>query len=165
MYANSVIDQLPDQYLSRGLQLLGQVSNPFYGSISSGPLSGPTVAASQLLLPYPQFTQVNLGNGSAFGASSYNALFLKVERQFSKGFGILGSYTWSKLMDNIPGTPTGFAGGATFQDFSGPQDYYNLKAERSLATFDLTQSVAINGVWEQPFGREHRLAHDNRLAE
>jgi hypothetical protein len=164
LYANSVIDQLPDNYLSLGTQLLTQVANPFYGAISSGPLSGPTVAKSQLLLPYPQFAQVNLGNGSTYGASSYNALFLKIERRFSHGFGILGCYTWSKLMDNIPGTVTGFAGGTTFQDFSGPQDYYNLKAERSLATFDIPQSLAVNGILELPYNVLQRRLSSNLRA-
>ena len=93
-------NQLPDSDLSMGSQLLNQVTNPFYGTITSGPLSSPTVAASQLLLPHPQFTTVTLGNGSTFGLSSYNAFNLKVVKKFSHGFSFLGSYSWSRLYDN-----------------------------------------------------------------
>ena len=52
------LNQLPDQYLSLGSTLLEQVPNPFYGVITSGSLSGPTVQRGQLLRPYPQFTGV-----------------------------------------------------------------------------------------------------------
>ena len=37
------INQLPDQYLSLGNQLLQNVANPFFGLISSGPLSTQTI--------------------------------------------------------------------------------------------------------------------------
>jgi hypothetical protein len=164
LYSNRQIDQLPDKYLPLGSQLNDQVANPFYGQISTGILSGPTVAESQLLLPYPQFQSVTLGNGSTWGASSYNAMYLKVERHFANGFSILGAYTWEKLMDNITATVTGMAGGSSIQDYSQPQDYYNLKAERSLATFNTPQSLAINGVWELPFGRGKRFLNEGGMA-
>jgi hypothetical protein len=161
LFADTLINQLPNQDLALGSQLTSQVSNPFYPRITSGPLSSPTVAMSQLLLPYPQFATVDLANGSTYGASSYNAMYLKVERRFANGFSILGSYTWSKLMDNIPASETGFPGGV-YQDETfnggggGTQDWYNLRAEWSLATYDTPQYLAINGVWELPFGNKKR---------
>ncbi len=156
-------DQLPDQYLSLGSQLNAQVANPFYGKIAVGGLSGPTVAKSQLLLPYPQFTGVTLGNGSLYGASAYNSLQLKVERRFANGFSILGSYTWSKLLDNVAPTGTGFPGG-TFAGGSA-QDWDNLRAEWSLATFDTPNYLAINGILDLPFGKDRRWFHQNRFAD
>ena len=163
LYANRNVDQLPDQYLALGGALNSQVANPFYPQISSGVLSGPTVAQSQLLLPYPQFAGVTIGNDSTWGASSYNALYLKIERRFANGFSVLGAYTWQKLMDNIPASVTGSAGGVSIQDGSGPQDYYNLKAERSLATFNTPQSLNITGILELPFGRGKRFLNQNKV--
>jgi hypothetical protein len=165
LYANTNIDQLPDRYLSLGGALNGQVANPFYPQISSGVLSGPTVAQSQLLLPYPQFAGVTIGNDSTWGASSYNALYLKVERRFANGFSVLGAYTWQKLMDNIPASVTGTAGGVSIQDGSGPQDWYNLKAERSLATFNTPQSLSMTGILELPFGRGKRFLNQSRAMD
>jgi hypothetical protein len=162
-------NQLPDKDLSLGSQLLSQVANPFYGKVSSGLLSGPTVPLSQLLLPYPQFTSVILGNGSTFGASTYNALNLKVVKRLSYGFSLLGSYTWSKLIDNLPASETGFPGGTYADEVygggGGIQNWNNLKAERSLATFDTPQSLAINGIWELPFGRNRKFFSNNRTAD
>lgn len=161
LYGDYNANQLPDKYLGLGSQLNNLVSNPFYGKIASGSLSGPTVAQSQLLLPYPQFTGVTLGNGSFYGASVYNALQLKIERRFQDGFSVLVSYTWSKLMDNVQpnnGFPGGsFAGGA-------PQDWDNLRGEWSLATFDTPQYLAINGIYDLPFGRDRRFANHSSFA-
>lgn len=161
LYGDYNANQLPDRYLSMGNQLNTLVSNPFYGHITSGGLSGPTVAQSQLLLPYPQFTGVTLGDGSFYGASVYHALQLKVERRFQNGFSILGSYTWSKLMANVQpnnGFPGGsFAGG-------GIQDWDNLRGEWSLATFDTPQYIAINGIYDLPFGFHRRFANHNHAA-
>jgi Carboxypeptidase regulatory-like domain len=162
LYGDYNADQLPDQYLSLGTQLNAQVTNPFHGKITTGGLSGPTVAQSQLLLPYPQFTSVTLGNGSFYGASNYNALQVKVERRFANGFSILGSYTRSKLLDNVAPTTTGFPGG-TFA--GGPmQDWYNLAAEWSLATFDTPNYLAINGILDLPFGKDRKWFHQNGFA-
>src|ERR1022692_2161515 len=56
------LDQLPTADLALGNQLLQQVPNPYYGKIASSGcgLSSPTVAAGQLLLPYPEFCSVNI---------------------------------------------------------------------------------------------------------
>jgi hypothetical protein len=164
LFADRFIDQLPDQYLSLGNQLLNQVPNPFYGKIASGPLSSPTVSMSQLLLPYPQFSNIILGNGSTYGMSSYNAMYLKVERRFANGFSVLGSFTWAKLMDNIPSTETGFPGGANEYDYFNAQNWNNLKAERSLATFDTPLALSISGLLELPFGHNKMFFNQSRIA-
>src|SRR5579884_716259 len=49
------INQLPDQYLSLGSHLNDQVPNPFYGLITSGTLTTPTISRRQSLLPFPQY--------------------------------------------------------------------------------------------------------------
>ena len=124
---------------------------------------------SQLLLPYPQFASVTLGNGSTYGASSYNALNVKMSKRLSHGVSFLVSYTWSKLMDNIPASETGFPGGTYADEVygggSGVQDWYNLKAEHSLATFDTPQNLAINGIWELPFGRKRRFFNQSKTLD
>jgi hypothetical protein len=163
LYGDFNPNQLPDQFLSMGNGLNQQVTNPFYGSISSGGLSNPTVAASQLLRPYPQFTGVTVGNGSSFGASVYNALEVRLERRFANGFSMLGSYTWSKLMDNIPASETGFPGGSFAG--GGIQDWNNLHAEWAPATFDTTHYLAINALYELPFGHKKRFFNSSKVAD
>ena len=162
LYGDFNPNQLPDQYLSMGSQLNQQVANPFYGKIASGGLSNQTVSSSQLLRPFPQFTGVTLGNSSFFGASSYNAMQVKLEKRYSNGFNFLVSYTWSKLMDNIPASETGFPGGSF--GGTGIQDWNNLRAERSVASFDTPQYLAVNGIYELPFGHKKAFFNQSKIA-
>lgn len=161
LYGDYNANQLPDQYLSMGSALQAQTANPFFGNplIQPGILSGPTVARSQLLLPYPQFQGVTLSGSSFYGASGYNSLQLKVERRFANGFSVLGSYTWSKIMDNVNATTTGFPGG----NFAGGgvQDWYNLKAAWSPSVMDTPNYATIYSMWALPFGKGRKWLHDN----
>jgi hypothetical protein len=163
LYADSNPNQLPDEYLAQGNQLNALVPNPFYGKIASGSLSAPTVAASRLLVPFPQFTGVTLGNGSSYGASNYNSLQAKVEKRLSHGFDLLAAYTWSKLMNNMVASDSNFPG--TTIAVGSIQDWDNLRAEYALATFDTPQSVAVSGIYELPVGRGKRFLSQNRVAD
>ena len=50
---NTSINQLDPRDLSLGSQLNTLVPNPYYGVITQGPLSGPTITRAQSLLPFP----------------------------------------------------------------------------------------------------------------
>ena len=114
-------NQLPDQYFSMGpAALLAQVPNPFFGIITTpGPLSGPTVATGQLLLPFPQYQRV-LFLDPHRGTSNYRSLQASFMKRFG-GKGILSvAYTWSRLMSNTDSTSAfldeGFIFGGATQD-------------------------------------------------
>lgn len=162
LYGDYNPNQLPDQYLSLGGDLNSQVSNPFYGFITSGPLSSQTVARSQLLRPYPQFSGVTSGNASFFGASEYNSLQVKFQRRFADGSSLLASYTFSKLMDNIGSSETGFPGSTV--SGGGIQDWDNLAEEWSVAEFDTPHDLVVSGVYELPFGQGKRFLSHSRAA-
>jgi hypothetical protein len=139
------IDQLNfQQYLPLGSQLTSTVKNPFYGLISTGTLAAQTITLRQTLLPYPQFTGVS--SNAYIGDSIYNGLTFKVEKRFSKGFSVLGSYVFSKLIDDVPGTGrTGAVPGTSVQD------YNNLRGERSRSYQDQPQRLIVTGTWEIPY--------------
>jgi hypothetical protein len=119
--------------------------------INSGPLSTATVQQGQLLRPYPQFQGVTAESNS-YGNSIYHSLQVKLERRFAHGFGMLLSYTYSKLIDDVLASDTyeGFPG----ETFSAGyiQDSTNRRADRAVASFDTPNYLAINGNWELPFG-------------
>jgi hypothetical protein len=93
-------------------------------------------------------TQVNMYANSA--QSNYHALLLRFERRFQSGFSILSSYTWSKAITNAPQFRN--AGGANGSENSPPQNSYNLRAERGLASFDNRHRWVNSFVWDLPFG-------------
>jgi hypothetical protein len=142
---NMQSNQLPDQYLSLGSQLLTQVSNPFQNFASTGILSGPTIARGQLLRPYPQFGSVS-PQAVHLGSSTYHSMPLKIERRFSHGFSLLVGYTVSKMISDVnPQYSLGFS-------IPGYQDYNYMRAERSVAATDVPQRFVFSYNWELPFG-------------
>jgi hypothetical protein len=144
------LNQLPDQYLALGPQLLQRVPNPFFGLVSVGPLSQATVTRCQLLRPFPQFGNVNV-RAVHEGSSIYHALQVKLERRFSHGFSLLGAYTFSKLLTN--------AGSRLAINFASPgiQNSNNLRAERALGNVDVPHRAVISYNWELPFGSGRAL--------
>ena len=65
--------------------------NPFAGLLPGTGLNTSNVARSQLLRPYPQFTQVQSRNFD--GTSSYQSGQFRLERRFSDGYSFLATYT------------------------------------------------------------------------
>jgi hypothetical protein len=151
------LNQLPNRYLSQGTALLNQVSNPFYGIISNGTLSAPTVQAGQLLRPYPQFTGVD-DSGSYNRDSKYNALQVKFEKRFKSAGSILASYTWSKLISSTDTQTAWLEQGAIYATtYTGPQDNNNPGSEKSLSLFDVPQRLVLGYTLDIPFGRGKRF--------
>lgn len=143
------LNQLPDSALAIGNSLRALVPNPFYQQITVGTLAASTVAEAQLLRPYPQFTGATSSVTSAaanWGSSNYHALQVKIEKRYSKGFSVLASYTYSKMMDFTTGVFSGetLGGGAI-------QDWNKLKAEYSPSSLDQTHRLIINGIYTLPF--------------
>jgi hypothetical protein len=137
--SNLNVDQLTTDQLKLGDALLARVPNPFFGSIQIGSLATATTTAAQLLRPYPHFTGVTLREFTD-GSSTYHALLLRIERRFGHGLTFLGSYTNSKLLDNV----------------GNRQDNYNLAAERALSAIHTPQRLTMAGVWEVPLGPGRR---------
>lgn len=134
---------------AQGSALKQQVTNPFFGVLTSGALTGRTVAREQLLRPYPQYTGVSRAN-PAFGNSVYHSLQLKLEKRLAHGLSALVSYTASKNLS----------------DLNTPRDAYNRSIERTVSDFDVPQRLTIAGVFDIPVGRNrHFLANASRAVD
>jgi hypothetical protein len=139
----------PDQLTA----LNENVPNPFFGIIQNGSLSGDTVQLSQLLVPYPQFTDPT-ADEFPFANSIYHAFQLRVEKRFSQGLQFLVTYTASKSIDDssITSGDLGWLGGQT-----SLQDPNRRNLERSLSQFDIPQVLQFSYVYELPVGRGKKL--------
>ncbi len=69
--------------------------------------------------------------------SNYNSLQVMVEKRFSHGLQLQGSYTWSKSIDQ----------GSSFEDILNP---FNFAATRSLSLFDARNRFVFSYFWEPP---------------
>ena len=153
------VDQLPDQYLALGNQLTQNVPNPFYPVITAAgsPLAQPTVALSQLLRPYPQYNGLSFA-GEGIGNSTYESLQVSATKRFSGGNSISLAYTHAKLISDTESLTTWLEGGGT----GGIQDWNNLRAEKSLASFDTPDRLVISYVTDIPVGKGRKyLANAN----
>jgi hypothetical protein len=151
---NMDYNQLPTADLALGNQLLQQVPNPFYGKITSSGcgLASPTIAYGQLLRPYPEFCDVNIGQVDN-SWSRYNALQVNYNRRWNAGLQVLASYTYSRFTDDTDGTNTwSQPGGGT-----PIRNYYNLAEEKSVDGSDITHSAVISYIYELPIGKGKKV--------
>jgi outer membrane receptor protein involved in Fe transport len=95
------------------------------------------------LTPYPVGIVEQLETGAS---SIYHAFQATLNKRLSRGLSVLGSYTWSKSIDDAS-DPYGFAGDSGF-----PQDSNNLRQERALSVFDIRQQFTVGYTYELPFG-------------
>ena len=138
-------DPVPRQFLSTSpvrdnatINYLGAyVANPFAGLAPGSTLDFPIVPRSQLLRPFPQFQ--GIGTEAYIGTSNYQSGQVRVERRFSRGFTLLGGYTWSKLLERT-----------AFLNETDPQP------EKRISPADVPHQVAISGIYELPLGRGKR---------
>jgi hypothetical protein len=92
----------------------------------------------------------SIGRVEPIGDSDYHALQVKLERRFSRGFGFLAAYTFSKAIDlggeQLIGTDQLY------------RDVQNLRWERSLSLYDTRHRIVFSYLWELPFGTGRRFA-------
>ncbi|MEO8130452.1 MAG: TonB-dependent receptor, partial [Bryobacteraceae bacterium] len=84
----------------------------------------------------------------SIGNSIYHSLQVKVERRLSAGLTFLTAYTYAKSISG-PSDIGGQVGGGNF--IGSPQDYFNLRGERSVSGFDLRHRFVQTVLYDIPF--------------
>lgn len=160
------INQVPTQYLSMGSALTGKVANPFYNLPNVGGFgTGATVSEAQLLMPFPEYSQVY--EATNLGKAQYDSLILKAQKRLSKGITFLSTFTWAKNMDNT------FGGGYSnyFNTYSGstppqyPQNVYNLAGEWGLGAGTPPWRYTAGWTYELPFGKGKQFLANNAVLD
>lgn len=147
------INALPLQYLntdnfrsaamnSNNAILTAQVANPFQNLLPGTSFNNSTIARSQLLRPYPQFGDVLTTNND--GKSWYHAGQFRLEKRFSQGYTVQGSYTWSKWIQAI--------------------EYLNAadaEPTRMISDQDGRHRISFSAMFSLPFGRGRAFLTDS----
>ncbi len=142
------LNQLPNEFLALGTALNDSVANPFFGFVSTGPMSGATITRRQTLLPYPQFTNVTTPL-EPVGNSTYHSLQAKVTQRFASSGLISIAYTLSKSITDTESFTGWLEPGG---QVGGYYDQYNRRLDKSLANFDATHRLVASFNYELPFG-------------
>jgi len=151
------INALNPSYLSQGVNALeAQVANPFYGNplITSGTLSGKTISAFRLLLPYTAYTSVTTSFGDQNHAS-YNSLVIKAQKRFSHGLTFLSTLTASVNKDESSG---GVGSSLNSGAQGAPQNPYDMASEYSYSNVDTPLRWASSFSYELPVGKGRHFA-------
>jgi Carboxypeptidase regulatory-like domain/TonB dependent receptor len=130
--------------LSLGSQLLQPVANPFYGQITTGALSTPTVQLKQTLRPYPQYQDVLIFR-DAYADMRYNSMTLRVQKQYSHGIMFQLGYTLSKTIANTAQSNTWVVGPSN--------GLYNPNYNRSIEANDVPQRLVLGYIYDLPAGK------------
>jgi hypothetical protein len=128
-----------------GRHLVGRID------LNAAPLRAATDTRTvQQRRPYPQWGSVWMFNG--WETSNYNAMTASLERRFSKGFNLLASYTFGKVLDTYS---------SSIDDGSSPHFITdNRRNEYGRSAFDIRQRFAFSSVWELPFGKRKAFLND-----
>jgi hypothetical protein len=133
-----------------GARLLDAVPNPYFGKVTTGALSFPTVQRRQLLRPFPHYQEV-LHIRANYGDSHYQSMTARFEKRYSQGLTMSVAYTLSKTISDI--------GGDSNTWVVGPSNaLYDPSYNRGLEANDLPHRIVISHVYDLPFGKGRRWA-------
>ena len=153
------LNAFPNQYLNGDLTrtaamvannayLSGNLGNPFRGLVAASAPNlnvATTRSRAALLRPVPQFGALNTSTNQ--GYSWYHSLQVQLERRFSKGFTVQGSYTWSKFMEA-----------------TGYMNAFDARPVEVISDFDIPHRFVSSGIYELPFGHGRTFgASTNRV--
>ena len=159
---DSNLNQLTANQLALGLTnpaaLTQQVTNPFYNHVpTSSPIGGKTVAAAQLLKPYPRFQNVAIYRHNS-GTTNYNAFEAKVEQRLSHGLALTFAYTHSKLIDDASSVFSSTVLSSPNSSSLIAADTFHPYLERDSSSGDMPNVTALSTTYDLPVGRDHRFA-------
>ncbi|HVW85329.1 MAG TPA: hypothetical protein VHB50_11645, partial [Bryobacteraceae bacterium] len=115
-------------------------------------LWGSRATVAQALRPFPQYNGIDTynGEGDHSGHSTYHALLVKVQKNYSNGLTFQSSYVFSKLLTDSD----------SYWGNGGAADFFNRGLEKSIGAYDVTHDFKFSASYELPFGKgEKFLTH------
>ena len=129
---------------------LGGVSRHLYGFVNAnqptpyGYIGTGAQTPISSRIPFPNFGVIQLVHDS--GSGNYNSLALKATRKFSSGFNLIGSYTFSKSLDDTSGIRS------QGNDQLFPENSYCLACDYGRSAFDVRHRLVASVLYELPVG-------------
>jgi hypothetical protein len=145
---NYYLSTSPTRDQSKIAYLNGTVANPFYGLLPTTTTIGgsKTISRERLMRAFPEFDTVNATTNQ--GYSWYHSFQFSIQKRFSKGYTLLGSYTWSKFMQ-----ATEYLSGGD----SVPTE--------TISDMDTPHRISMTGIMELPFGSGKRFKSSSPVVD
>jgi hypothetical protein len=155
---DSNLNQLTADQLAQGPSLLTPVTNPYFGQLPpSSSLNTKTIAAAQLMKPYPRFQNVATYRHNS-GTTNYNAIEVKAEQRLSRGLSFLFAYTHSKLIDDASSVFSSTVLSSPNTSSLIAADTFRPYLERDSSSGDMPNVTSFSGIYDLPAGHNHRFA-------
>jgi len=119
--------------------LLASTQNPVNGTTMN------TAANVIQRLPFAGISTGSLFSETSFEAN-YNSLQASITKRLARGVQLLGSYTWSKILDETSGS----GGADVFELWLLTNNQYNPRQAYGLTDFDRDQRFVANFTWTSP---------------
>jgi len=154
------VNTLPYQYLSTlptrdntwNTYLSQSISNPLYGLVpgnSQGIYTGTNTTRATLLSPFPAFGSNAINTTENTGYSWYHGFSATLSKRFSKGYTVIGSYTFAKWQQAV--------------NLLNAADPLPL---REISDLDAPHRINISAIWSLPFGKGRALlANSNPVVQ
>jgi hypothetical protein len=119
------------------------IPNPFYQlpGVTGSLVSNQNIGFSQFVRPVKILGDITRGN-NPWGKNQYDAMLVRIERRFKRGFSIINSFTWSKLFEDT--------------SYWGPEVAGRV-AEHKLGGEDRPLHLSIAPIWNIPIGRGQKV--------
>ncbi len=144
-------------------QLTNNVTNPYAGKVP-GTFGGATITQAQAIKPYPYVGGITV-QAPHQGNSIYHSLLVSAEKRFSKGFTMLASYTFAKLISDSIFNGLNFIGSEGGNEFGYQNGLYNRRAERAEDPSNVPQRLVVSGLFEVPIGKGRKFNVQNRALD
>ena len=109
-------------------------------------------AFNQSLRPFPQYTGIGLGGSYPWGTATREASSFTLEDRFTAGLTFQATYSIGKGLDNYSGP-------------MGPQDNDNLASDKAITSYDRSQVLSANFLYQLPVGEDgHWLTRSGPLS-
>lgn len=136
------LNGIPNQYLSTSplrdqekiTYMTTNMPSPYYPLLPGTGRASSVIGRANLMLAYPHFTGLTTTTNE--GYSNYHALQTRVDKRFSHGYTIQGTYTWAKTME-----------ASGFLNEMDTDPYYQI------ADYDIPHRISVSGIYELPFGK------------
>jgi hypothetical protein len=151
-------DQLNPVYLALG-NVLNQQLTPALSTQYNVPYPWPAFSGTvaQALRPFPQYTSIGQPQQTS-GWSHYNALQMKVQRQFSAGMSLFVTYTYASLLT------TSESQHQYLDATGGSQNSFNYSGEESPSASLPRQVFNVAYVYQLPFGHGKKFGPQSGAA-
>lgn len=106
-----------------------------------------TTSNTQARRPFNEIGSLNVGESAL--SANYNSLQASYRKNFTRGFSILSSYTWSKALGVV---------GATGEGSNGPRNPNNYHLDYGPQTFDIPHNFVTSFLWNIPGGKHSQSA-------